>query len=126
MLTDKKKILLVDDDKAVSESVKSILEETEKYEVRTFANARGVFSLARAYQPDLVVLDISMPYKDGSEIAAELQSDPKTAAIKIIFLTAIVTPDEARGQTQSGGIPVLAKPVNVMSFLACVDKLLRY
>ena len=69
------RILVVDDESALVELVRSYLER-EQYEVQTAADGRTALDLARAAQPDLVVLDVMLPVLDGIEAAASCGSFP--------------------------------------------------
>ena len=108
----KKRILVVDDEPEITFMVKLNLEQTGRYEVRTENLARRAIEAAREFLPDLILLDVIMPGMLGSEIAAQLQADPELRATKFIFLTAVVTKDEAlRSNSQIGGHTFVAKPI---------------
>lgn len=63
-------------------------------------------------QPDLILLDVMMPEMDGFEVCSRLKSDPDTARIPIIFLTAKSDPaDEARG-LENGAVDYILKPIS--------------
>ena len=79
----------------------------------------------RDFQPDLVVLDVMMPDMSGDEIAAQLKEDPELQGTRFIFLTAIITPDEAaQGGSEIGGNLFLAKPVKAAELINTIDSLL--
>jgi CheY-like chemotaxis protein len=60
----------------------------EGYECVTAINGKEALQQARAEHPDLILLDIMMPYKDGYEVCKELKDDPETRDIPVIMLTA--------------------------------------
>jgi CheY-like chemotaxis protein len=84
---EKKKIFIIDDEANFTKLLKSNLELTGEYEVRTENN--GLFALAAAqeFKPDLVLLDIAMPNMDGYEIASDIRNDSALGDISIIFMT---------------------------------------
>lgn len=87
-MSDKKKVLLVDDDPDFVEAVKVIV-ESGGYEVSVaYDGAEGLEAVAEV-QPDLIVLDVMMPVMNGHEACAKLKGDEKTADIPIILLTAV-------------------------------------
>src|ERR1039457_122482 len=90
----KKRILVVDDEPAMTRMIKLNLEQTGRYEVRTENLGRKAIEAAREFRPDLILLDVIMPGMLGSEIAAQLQQDPELSAVKYVFLTAVVTKGE--------------------------------
>lgn len=118
----KKRILVVDDEPALTRMVKLILEKTGKYEVRTENKGTMAMTAAKEFNPDLIFLDVMMPDMCGDEIAALLKEDEELSKIKFIFMTAIVTKDET-GATGSniGGNVFLAKPVSPEELIATIE-----
>jgi CheY-like chemotaxis protein len=114
------KILLVDDDAKLSALVRVILERMGGYEVREENRSFAALATAREYLPDLVILDVNMPGKDGGDVAAELRSDYRLAGTPVVFLTSLVT---ARDSGMRGGRYVLAKPVEPYALLKAVRDL---
>jgi CheY-like chemotaxis protein len=122
----KKKILLVDDEPALTRMMRLNLEQTGRFEVREENRGDQAIQAAREFQPDLSFLDVMMPDMGGDEVAAELKEDPKLSTIKYVFLTAIVTKRETgAGATDISGEIFLAKPVKREELLAAVDELLE-
>jgi CheY-like chemotaxis protein len=121
----KKRILVVDDEPALTRMVKLNLERTGDYEVRTENQGLMAIPAAREFKPDLILLDFMMPDMTGDEVSAELKEDPDLARIKQIFMTAIVTKDET-GETGSliGGNEFLAKPVKADELIAAIERVL--
>ena len=122
----KKRILVVDDEPALTRMIKLNLEQTERYEVRTENLGRKAIEAAREFRPDLILLDVMMPGMLGSEIAAQLEADPELRAIKFVFLTAVVTRDEElRSNSQIGGHTFIAKPISADDLCRVIEDHLR-
>jgi CheY-like chemotaxis protein len=122
----KKRILVVDDEPAITRMVKLNLEQTGRYEVRTENLGRKAIEATREFRPDLILLDVMMPGMLGSEIAAQLQADPELRAIKYVFLTAFVTKDEElRSSGQIGGHTFVAKPISADDLCRVIEDHLR-
>ena len=122
----KKRILVVDDEPAMTRMIKLNLEQTGRYEVRTENLGLRAIAAAREFRPDLILLDVMMPGMLGSEIAAQLQADPELRAIKFVFLTAMVTKEEAlRSSGQIGGQAFIAKPISADDLCRVVEEHLR-
>ncbi len=110
---EKKKILIVDDEEGFTKMVKLNLEETGEYTVKIENNSSNAFMAAKEFKPDLILLDIMMPGKDGGDVASELKTDNAIKDIPVVFLTAIIREDEMDSQGGSiGGHPFIAKPVS--------------
>jgi CheY-like chemotaxis protein len=119
----KKRILVVDDDPAITRLVRINLERTGLYEVRTENLGRRTIEAAREFRPDLILLDVIMPGMLGSEIADQLHADPELRAIKFIFLTGSVTKEEElRSAGQIGGHTFVAKPFSADDICRVVER----
>jgi CheY-like chemotaxis protein len=82
-------------------------------------------ALAASEKPDLVVMDMSLPVLDGWEVARRLKSDPKTAALPIIALTAHAMSGDREKALEAGCDDYDVKPVEFDRLLQKMDALLR-
>ena len=121
----KKKILLVDDEPALTRMMQLNLERTGRFEVFTENSGPMAMEAVRRFQPDLIFLDVMMPEKSGDDVAHELRQDSELAEIPIVFLTAIVSREETDilGST-IGGNRFLAKPVKTAELVEVIDEML--
>jgi DNA-binding response OmpR family regulator len=95
----KKKILLVEDDAALSGVYKSRL-EMEGFDIREVNNGEQALSAALDYKPDLILLDAMMPKISGFDVLDILRNTPETKDIRIIMLTALSQPkDKERAES---------------------------
>jgi two-component system alkaline phosphatase synthesis response regulator PhoP len=128
-MKDKAKILLIDDDKDFVEATKLVL-ESKPYEVITAYNGSEGLKQAKTEKPDLIILDVIMPVKDGFNAAEELKKDPELNKIPVIMLTSFA---DRRGETSlsvSQGLTLdtedyIDKPVAPEELLKRVEKLLK-
>ena len=105
------KILIVDDVMSNVLLLKVLL-TNEKFAIATASNGRQALEQGEKENPDLVVLDVMMPDMSGFEVAQHLKSNPNTADIPIIFLTALnSTADIVKG-FQVGANDFISKPFN--------------
>lgn len=81
------RILIVDDDLGIRELLDEIL-LNEGYEILLAANGAQAVELARAEQPDLILMDLMMPVLNGAEAMVILKRDPRTRDIRIIAMSA--------------------------------------
>ena len=123
----KKKILIVDDERNITAFLKTYLEDTGKYEVRTENSGVAGFETAKVFQPDLILLDIMMKDMSGDGVADKIKNDPLVRKTPIIFLTGIVTKEEVEAQGgRIGGYPYIAKPILAMrELLDCIEAHIR-
>ncbi len=122
----KKRILLVDDEAVVTRTLQLYLEDTDTFEVRAENEGSRAVEAARAFKPDLIMLDLVMPDTDGATVAEEIRNDPDLKDTPIVFLTALVSEAEVGpGGTTIGGNPFLAKPVDPDKVIECIEKYVR-
>jgi len=128
-MTDKAKILIVDDDLDFVESTKTIL-ESKPYEVIMAYEGEEGLKKAREENPDLILLDVIMPVKDGFTAAEQLRKDPELSKIPVIMLTAFSSKRQESSIPVSRGFTLeaeeyLEKPVTPDVLLATVEKCLK-
>jgi CheY-like chemotaxis protein len=128
-MTDKSKILIVDDDIDFVESTKTIL-ESKPYEVIVAHEGEEGLKKAREENPDLILLDVIMPVKDGFTAAEQLRKDPELSKIPVIMLTAFSSKRQESSIPVSRGFTLeaeeyLEKPVTPDILLATVEKCLK-
>jgi CheY-like chemotaxis protein len=121
----KKKILVVDDEAALTRMIKLNLERTGNYEVRTENIGGNAIAAVREFQPDLLFLDVMMPGTDGTEIADQLKNEEEFANLKFIFMTAIISKEETdKLGSNIGGNEYLAKPVKTEELIETIERVL--
>ena len=105
-------ILVVDDDLDILELLKMNL-EPEGYDVRTASDGRQAVESASESPPDLILLDVMMPHKNGYQVIEELKDIEETKTVPVILLT-------ARGQTEdkvqgldAGAYDYITKPFDL-------------
>src|SRR3989338_9186423 len=121
----KKKILVIDDERAITQLLKFALEKTGVYEIACENQAANALSAVRSARPDLLILDMNMPDTSGGEVSALIQSDPSFRNLPIIFLTGNVSDEEVEQGLTVGGHPAMAKPINMEKLLTCIEKSLK-
>ena len=107
-----KLILLAEDQPSARELLRAIL-SGGGYRVLEAADGHEAIRIADATVPDLVLLDIQMPGRDGFSVCAELRSDPRFAAVPIIAMTAGLMRGERERAMDAGFSEFLAKPISV-------------
>ena len=117
-----KKILAVDDEKHIVRLVQVNLERAG-YLVVTASDGKEALEKVAEENPDLVVLDVMMPYMDGFEVLQNLRRNPSTRDIPVIMLTAKAQDADVFKGWQSGVDCYLTKPFNPMELLSFVKRI---
>ena len=114
-------VLIVDDDPDVAGVLAAILSE-EGRDAAIASDGQEALALARATPPALILLDVLLPDLDGAEVCRQLQADPATARIPIVFVTG--TPTALAGDRLDGCAHrgILRKPVGFDELLATVER----
>ncbi len=123
------KIFLVDDDIDFVEATKTVL-ETAPYEVIVAHQGEEGLRKAREEKPDLILLDVIMPVKDGFTAAEQLKKDPQLSKIPLLMLTSFSAKGSGTSIPRSRGLDLEAddyieKPVAPKELLAKVKQYLK-
>ena len=118
------RILVVDDDREIVRLVKSYLERAG-YNVLSAYNGEGALHILRREHPDLLVLDLMLPDRDGWDLTRLIRSDKNLADIPIIMLTARVDDSDKIVGLEIGADDYITKPFNPREVVARVRALLR-
>jgi DNA-binding response OmpR family regulator len=118
------KVLVVEDDRDIAEIIRHYLEKAG-HSVDHLASGSAVMPKVRASRPDLVVLDLMLPELDGLTVCQAMRSDPKTAAIPIIMVTARAEEADRIAGLELGADDYLTKPFSPKELAARVTALLR-
>ena len=128
-MTDKAKILIVDDDIDFVESTRTIL-ESKPYEVIVAQEGEEALRKAKDEKPDLILLDVIMPVKDGFSAAEQLKKDAELSKIPLVMLTGFSSRRQESSIPVSRGFTLeaeeyLEKPVTPENLLATIEKCLK-
>ena len=117
-------ILVVDDDRDIVRLVRSYLEK-EGYQVLTAYDGESALKVLQREKPQLLILDLMLPDKDGWEVAKLVRSNSQLAATPIIMLTARVEDTDKIVGLEIGADDYITKPFNPREVVARVRALLR-
>jgi DNA-binding response OmpR family regulator len=113
-MNQKKRILLVEDDEALSAVYHSRL-DLEGFDIKAVNNGEDALSAAVSYHPDLILLDAMMPKISGFDVLDILKNTKDTANIKIIMLTALSQPKDKERAEKLGVDDYMVKSQVVIS-----------
>lgn len=114
-----KRILIVDDDLAILDVLKIILED-KGYEIDVLEHGGKIVEKIESYKPHLILLDNWLPDITGSEIIRKMKAEEKTRRIPVVIISA--NQDLRKITRDSGADGSLAKPFNIEDLLSTVNK----
>ena len=112
-----RRVLVVEDDPDVSELL-ALLLRTEGYAVEAVDSTFGVADTIRRARPDVILLDLGLPYRSGGSLLEALEADPATAGIPVVVVSGM--PEALGPQRRDLVHAVVAKPFENAALLAAV------
>ncbi len=125
MRTNTGSTLLIVDDVRESRAVLEAMLEAEEYTLLFAASGQEALEQAHAWTPDLILLDVMMPGMDGFEVCQHLRSDPHTAAVPILLITALDDRESRLRGIQAGADGFVSKPVDRLELCTQVQTITR-
>jgi two-component system, cell cycle response regulator DivK len=118
-----KTILIVEDNELNMKLFNDLLERSGHATLRAKTGVEAV-ALARAHNPDLILMDIQLPEVSGLQVTRWIKDDPALSAIPVIAVTAFAMKGDEEKILQGGCEAYLSKPISVAKFLATVESFL--
>ena len=116
------KVLIIEDDRKLSEALAAGVDGAG-YEVRTAASAEEGFFLVHSHHPDLLLLDLTLPQRNGLDLLQQLRGEQTD--VRVLILTSHNTVDDRVAGLRLGADDYLGKPFSFPELLARIDALLR-
>lgn len=113
-------ILIVEDSLLMRETLRQML-ELDGYQVQEAEDGPTGISMAREKKPDLIILDLMMPYMSGADVLKYLRGDPGLHTIPVIILTAVNQPDQVMRVLELKVHDYLLKPVDHLTLRQRVE-----
>lgn len=122
----KTKVLVVDDEAAITQMLELNLTATGDYEVLTTNESLKAKALAAEFLPDILLLDVVMPGLDGGDVLREIRTIPELRNVPALMVTALVSNVEISQDevVTSGDCLMLPKPVKLSKLLETMEQLL--
>jgi DNA-binding response OmpR family regulator len=118
------RLLSIEDDAAMGQFLKAVF-TAQGFTLDLATDGNTGVELARRQPPDLVILDLLMPYKNGFEVLRELQSTPETKDVPIIILSSNSREEDIVNALNAGAADFVVKPFRARELVARVRKVLR-
>ena len=117
--------MLIVDDNAMNLAIAQVALVAEQFAVETAADGLEAMQKVASFAPDVILMDIQMPGKDGLEVTRELKANPATQHIRIVAFTAFAMRGDEAKMRAAGCDGYLSKPIDVRTFGAQVRAYLQ-
>jgi DNA-binding response OmpR family regulator len=119
-----KRILIADDEPNIVISLEFLMKR-EGYEIRVAQNGDDALAMVKEFRPDLVLLDVMLPRKNGFEVCQQIRADPEHASTRIVMLTAKGRDTEVAKGLALGADAYITKPFATKALVTQVKQLLE-
>ena len=121
----KRRVMVIDDEPGFTEMVRLSLEQLGEYMVCEVNDPTKAMAAARKFMPELILLDVMMPQMDGGDVAAWFGRDAELAGVPLIYLTALVSTEEApEAGMRSTKHRFLPKPTSMVDLMGTIEETL--
>lgn len=120
---DKKRILIVDDEKDFTEIISTLL-DFHDFHADTINNPNDVMPMLQKASYDLIVTDLMMPGLNGFDLVAQLREDPRTKSLPVIVLSAKTLSDDERKRLMLNNVTFLTKPFEPQGLVEKITQML--
>jgi len=117
------KVLVIEDEEILAKILQDKF-RNENFEVAVASDGAAAFPLAKNFSPDIIVLDLILPKKDGFEVLKELQADPDLKKVPVVILSNLGQEEEIKRGLALGATDYLVKAQNPIK--AVVEKVKNY
>jgi len=118
------RILIADDNSANRELLEALLANVD-CDTEMAVDGQDTLDKVKSFKPDLILLDVMMPKKNGFEVCRIVKSDPITSRIMVLMVTALSELGDVERAVEAGTDDFLSKPVNSMEFQKRVKNMLK-
>lgn len=118
-----KRILYAEDEPDVQTIVEIIFQSMSDFELKICSNGKLLMDCVEEYMPDLILLDVMMPEMDGPTTFKNLQANPSTKDIPVIFMTAKAQLHEVKIFQATGVIGIITKPFDPVALCPEIKKI---
>jgi DNA-binding response OmpR family regulator len=119
---EKPRILIVDNNSQFARRARLALDQSGKYVACSVVDPRRALETARSFKPDLLIVDLIMSQEDGIEVASQLEADWALHGVPIVFLTSLITAEEAKDGRRVYGHRILPKPTTSSELFNLVNQ----
>ena len=122
-----KKILVVEDEEDILELISEEFGNLDGYRILCARDGEEALTMAREYSPDIIILDIQLPKRNGYEVCRLIKSDPATSTsdTRILMISGMSQNSDRYKALEAGADEYIVKPFSLVALVEKVEELLR-
>ena len=120
-----KKILIAEDEEDILELLSAIFGDLGDYEILCARGGEETLRIARADNPDIILLDIQLPKLNGYEVCKLVKSDPTMSQTKVLMISGLAQNSDWQKAREAGADGYIIKPFSSIELVQKVEELLR-
>jgi len=121
----RKRVLVVDDDEAIVEMFKELLERDGRFEVKTAATGYDAGIVTEQFRPDVILLDYKLPDVNGNVVCRTIRANPNYEHMRIIVISGVADPEEIQDLLAAGADEFIKKPFDINVVIDRVAELVK-
>lgn len=121
----RKRVLVVDDDEAIVEMFKELLERDGRFEVRTAETGYDAGIITEQFRPDVILLDFKLPDVNGNVVCRTIRANPNYEHMRIMVISGVADPDEIQDLLGAGADEFIKKPFDINAVIDRVAELVK-
>ncbi len=121
----KRRVLVVDDDEAITEMFTELLERDGRFEVKTASTGYDAGILTERFRPDVLLLDFKLPDINGNVVCRTIRTNPNFKHMQIIIISGVADPDEVAELKSAGADDFIRKPFDINVVINRIAELLK-
>jgi len=121
----RKRVLVVDDDEAIVEMFKELLERDGRFEVRTASTGYDAGITTEQFRPDVILLDYKLPDVNGNVVCRTIRANPNYEHMRIIVISGVADPEEIRDLLAAGADEFIKKPFDINEVIDRVAEMVK-
>ena len=119
----KRRVLVVDDDEAIVDMFKDLLERDGRFEIQTASSGYAAGIITEQFRPDVMLLDFKLPDINGNAVCRTIRANPAYEHIRIIIISGVADPDEVEDLRLAGADEFIRKPFDINEVIARIADL---
>jgi CheY-like chemotaxis protein len=119
------KVLLIEDNILHQKIIKTLFDADNSFELKIYSDVNDIINIISSFNPDVILLDIKLPFKSGIDLFNEIKSNEKLKKIKIVALTSYAMKNDRERFLAMGFDGYIPKPIDTRNFISQLKEIIK-